>query len=63
VIYGARPSPNLELNSKEMENLIHHSASENLLVDLAVESDTRPKRLALVQEVATSPAERSDFAR
>src|SRR5437773_1662230 len=34
-----------------MENLIHHSVSENLLVDLAVKEDSRPKRLALVQEV------------
>src|SRR5207245_1199149 len=41
----------LEVNAKEMENLIHHSVSENLLVDLAVKDDARPKRLALVQEV------------
>jgi large subunit ribosomal protein L25 len=34
-----------------MENLIHHSVSENLLVDLAVKDDQRPKRLALVQEI------------
>ena len=34
-----------------MENLIHHSVSENVLVDLAVKDDARPKRLALVQEV------------
>jgi large subunit ribosomal protein L25 len=56
VIYGRQNKPqNLEVNSKEMENLIHHSASENLLVDLAVESDARPKRLALVQEVQHHP--------
>jgi large subunit ribosomal protein L25 len=34
-----------------MEDLVHHSASENVLVDLAVKDDARPKRLALVQEV------------
>jgi large subunit ribosomal protein L25 len=52
VIYGRQAPPqNLEVNAKEMEDLIHHSVSENLLVDLAVKDDARPKRLALVQEV------------
>jgi large subunit ribosomal protein L25 len=52
VIYGRQQQPqNLEITSKELENLIHHSVSENLLVDLAVKDDARPKRLALVQEV------------
>ena len=52
VIYGRQAPPqNLEVNAKEMEDLIHHSVSENLLVDLAIKDDPRPKRLALVQEV------------
>src|SRR5882672_7712584 len=56
IIYGRQAKPqNLEVNAKEMENLIHHSVSENLLVDLAVKDDTRPKRLALVQEVQHHP--------
>lgn len=56
VIYGRQVTPqNLEVNAKEMEDLIHHSASENLLVDLAVKDDQRPKRLALVQEVQHHP--------
>ena len=56
VIYGRQASPqNLEVNAKEMEDLIHHSVSENLLVDLAVKEDARPKRLALVQEVQHHP--------
>lgn len=56
VIYGRQAQPqNLEVISKEMENLVHHAASENLLVDLAVKDDTRPKRLALVQEVQHHP--------
>jgi large subunit ribosomal protein L25 len=56
VIYGRQAQPqNLEVLSKEMEDLIHHSISENLLVDLAVKDDTRPKRLALVQEVQHHP--------
>jgi large subunit ribosomal protein L25 len=55
-IYGRQAKPqNLEVISKEMENLIHHAVSENLLVDLAVKDDSRPKRLALVQEVQHHP--------
>jgi large subunit ribosomal protein L25 len=53
VIYGAKTKPeNLEVNAKEMEDLIHHSVSENILVDLAVD---KAKRLALVQEVQHHP--------
>jgi large subunit ribosomal protein L25 len=56
VIYGRKVSAqNLEVNAKEMEDLIHHSVSENLLVDLQVKDDARPKRLALVQEVQHHP--------
>ena len=57
VIYGRqtkRPQ-NLEVNVKDIENLIHHSVSENLLVDLQIDKDTRPKRLALVQELQHHP--------
>jgi large subunit ribosomal protein L25 len=56
VIYGRQTqAQNLEVQAKEMEDLIHHSASENLLVDLEVKDDARPKRLALVQEVQHHP--------
>jgi large subunit ribosomal protein L25 len=56
VVYGRQAAPqNLEVNAKEMEDLIHHSVSENLLVDLTVKDDARPKRLALVQEVQHHP--------
>jgi large subunit ribosomal protein L25 len=59
VIYGRQAQPqNLEVSSKEMEDLMHHSVSENLLVDLAVKDDSRPKRLALVQEVQHHPLSR-----
>src|SRR3954463_7608219 len=52
VIYGRQAKPqNLEVDAREMENLIHHSASENLLVDLSVKDDNRAKRLAMVQEI------------
>ena len=56
VIYGRQAqAQNLEVSAKEMGDLIHHSISENLLVDLAVKDDARPKRLALVQEVQHHP--------
>lgn len=52
VIYGRHnPPQNLEIILKDIENLIHHSVSETILVDLAVDGDPKPKRLALVQEV------------
>ena len=56
VIYGRQAKPqNLEVNEKEFSDLIHHSVSENMLVDLSVENDARPKRLALVQEIQHHP--------
>jgi large subunit ribosomal protein L25 len=56
VIYGRQAKPqNLEVSAKEFEDLIHHSVSENLLVDLSVENDARAKRLALVQEIQHHP--------
>jgi large subunit ribosomal protein L25 len=56
VIYGRAIKPqNLEVNAREIGDLIHESASENLLVDLAVKDDARPKRLALVQEIQHHP--------
>jgi len=56
IIYGRQAKPqNLEVSAKEFEDLIHHSVSENMLVDLSVESDARAKRLALVQEIQHHP--------
>ncbi len=56
VIYGGKnDSQSLEISSKEINDLIGHSVSENLLVDLAVKDDTRPQRLALVQEIQHHP--------
>jgi large subunit ribosomal protein L25 len=52
VVYGRKTEPrNLEVELKEIENLIHRSLSENLLVDLAVDGDADSRRLALVQDV------------
>lgn len=56
VIYGRQSKPqNLEVNAKELGDLIHHAVSETMLVDLAVKDDARPKRLALVQEIQHNP--------
>jgi len=56
VVYGWQRQPqNLEIVAKDLENLILHSVSENLLVDLSVKDDARAKRLALVQEVQHHP--------
>jgi large subunit ribosomal protein L25 len=55
-IYGRQIKPqNLEVNTLEICDLINHSVTENLLVDLAVENDAKAKRLALVQEIQHHP--------
>jgi large subunit ribosomal protein L25 len=55
-IYGRQAAPqNLEVIYDDISDLLHHSVSENLLVDLSVENDARAKRLALLQEVQHHP--------
>ncbi|HTR43274.1 MAG TPA: 50S ribosomal protein L25 [Pseudomonadales bacterium] len=55
-IYGRQGAPqNLEIITREITDLIHGHASENMLVDLSVENDARAKRLALVQEIQHHP--------
>ncbi len=55
-IYGRQAKPqNLEVSSEEFAELLHHSVSENVLVDLTVDKDDRAKRLALVQEIQHHP--------
>jgi large subunit ribosomal protein L25 len=56
VIYGRRRQPqNLELKGKDLEDLLHHSASENILLNLTVSGDAEPSRLALVQDIQHHP--------
>jgi large subunit ribosomal protein L25 len=56
VVYGRHhPPQSLEITQLDFERVIHQSASENILVDLDVQGDARPKRLALVQEVQHHP--------
>jgi large subunit ribosomal protein L25 len=55
VIYGGQTKPkSLEINLKDLENVLHHSASENVLLDLSVDGDGK-KCLALVQEIQHHP--------
>ncbi|MEI8291959.1 MAG: 50S ribosomal protein L25 [Verrucomicrobiota bacterium] len=55
-IYGRQVEPqNLEVIYDDLVDLINHSASENVLVDLTVEKDARSKRLALVQDIQHHP--------
>ena len=55
-IYGRQAQPqNLEVVGEEICDLLNHSATENLLVDLAVQNDSRSQRLALLQEVQHHP--------
>src|SRR5437867_201336 len=56
VIYGRRTNAqNLEIGLNEIEDLIHRSVSETILVDLVVEGGSQGQRLALVQEVQHHP--------
>lgn len=56
VIYGRHAPPqNLEVQSRQIKDLLGHTSSENLLLDLSVEGDPRPKRLALLREVQHHP--------
>ena len=60
VIYGRHAKPqNLEIDGIALHDAIHHSASENVLLDLTVTDDARGKRLALVQEVQHHPLNRN----
>jgi len=55
-IYGGQNKPqNIEVIHDDIDDILHHSASENVLVDLSLENDPRAKRLALVQEIQHHP--------
>jgi large subunit ribosomal protein L25 len=55
-IYGGQTKPqNIEVIYDDIDDLLHHSASENVLVDLSLENDPRAQRLALVQEIQHHP--------
>lgn len=52
VIYGRHnPPQSLEFDAKAIKDVMHKAHSEIILLDLSVKDDSKPKRLALVQEV------------
>jgi large subunit ribosomal protein L25 len=52
VIYGRQNKPqSLELNLQDIRDVVHGAASENVLLDLSVDGDAKPKRLAIIQEI------------
>jgi large subunit ribosomal protein L25 len=56
VIYGRTTTArSLEVDSREFDLLLHGAHSEIILVDLAVEGETGPRSLALVQDVQHHP--------
>ena len=55
VVYGkTQPSFNVRLSRKEVETVLHHSASEQILVNLTIE-DINETKLALIQDVQHNP--------
>ena len=56
VIYGRQiPAKPLELDAKEFDSSFLKAHSEIILVDLTVTRDTKPARLAIVQDVQHHP--------
>lgn len=56
VIYGRQAKPqNLEIQAKELADLLHKSASQNILLDVSIDGNAGARRLALLQEVQLHP--------
>jgi len=56
VIYGAgNPPRSLEVVTKQLENTLHHHASESLLMDLKVAGENEAAHLAVVKEIQHHP--------
>jgi large subunit ribosomal protein L25 len=52
VIYGRHnPPQRLEIKLQDIKQAVHGAASEIVLLDLSVTGDSKPRRLALVQEI------------
>jgi large subunit ribosomal protein L25 len=52
VIYGRQNKPqSLEIKLQDIRDVVHGAASENVLLDLSVQGDATPKRLAIIQEI------------
>ncbi len=56
VLYGKGTDPAvIDISQKEFEHLVHHSVSENVLVDLSVGGDAGGAHLAMIQDVEHHP--------
>ncbi len=54
VIYGRLNQPqNLEIDLLAFKEVMHGAASEIVLLDLSIEGDAKPKRLAIVRKSNT----------
>src|SRR5208283_5025224 len=52
VIYGQLHQPQkLEINLQDTRDVVHNAASENVLLNLTVQGDAKPNRLAIIQEI------------
>jgi large subunit ribosomal protein L25 len=52
VIYGKlNPPQSLEINLQDIRDVVHGTASENILLNLTVQGDAKPNRLAIIQEI------------
>ncbi|MGD0412212.1 MAG: 50S ribosomal protein L25 [Verrucomicrobiota bacterium] len=52
VIYGKlNPPQSLEINLQDIRDVVHGAASENILLNLTVQGDAKPNRLAIIQEI------------
>jgi large subunit ribosomal protein L25 len=52
VIYGKlNPPQSLEINLLDIRDVVHGAASENVLLNLTVQGDPKPNRLAIVQDI------------
>jgi large subunit ribosomal protein L25 len=52
VIYGKLNQPQkLEINLQDIRDVVHGAASENILLNLTVQGDAKPSRLAIIQEI------------
>lgn len=60
MIYGKVAEPQaLTIDRKAFDDMLGHHASEHILVDLNVDGDDRPKRLAMLHEVQHHPLNRN----
>lgn len=57
VIYGRHNQPqNLEIPTRDLEILVHHAASENVLIDLSIQGGNGgTRRMALVKDIQHHP--------